>query len=236
MAHILVAEKEPDDAAAIEAALREAHHDVTIAETGAKAWDRLCAEPADLVLLSLEIADFRGKELLRRVRASRALRNVPVIVRSNAPDEIDRVLAFELGADDMVSSDGSLRELALRVRAVLRRASARRRRRIRGPIAVGELEFRPEKRELRLGAERRRLTPVECRLLVTLVEQPERVWRRDELLRRVWDAVDVDARTVDSQVRRLRTKLGEAAELIETVRGVGYRLRLAHTSAQSPRS
>jgi len=199
-------------------------------------WELLCHGPADLVLLSLEVADFRGKELLRRVRASRVLRHLPVIVRLEADDEIDRVLAFELGADDVVRADGSLRELALRVRAVLRRTSARRKRRIRGPIAVGELEFRPEQRELRRGSERRRLTPVECRLLVTLVEQPDRVWRRCELLRRVWDAVDVDARTVDSQVRRLRTKLGEAGSRIETVRGVGYRLRLAHSSAQSPRS
>jgi len=236
VAHILVAESEPNDAAAIAAALRDAHHAVTIAETGAGAWECLCDRPADLVLLSLEIADYQGKELLRRVRASSVLHHLPVIVRSNAPDEVDRVLAFELGADDIVDAHGSLRELALRVRAVLRRAGARRRRRARGPISVGELEFRPEQRELRLGAERRRLTPVECRLLVTLAEQPDRVWRRDELLRRVWDAVEVDARTVDSQVRRLRTKLGEAAELIETVRGVGYRLRLAHASAQSPRS
>lgn len=236
MAHILVAEREPDDAAAIEAALRETHHQVTVAATGAQAWELLSRASADLVILSMEIADFRGKELLRRLRAARELRHLPVIVRSRTPDEVDRVLAFELGADDMVDAEGSLRELALRVRAVLRRAGSRRRRRLRGPIPVGDLEFDPDRRELRLQGERRRLTPVECRLLVALVEQPDRVWRRDELLRRVWDAVDVDRRTVDSQVRRLRTKLGDAATLLETVRGVGYRLRIAHGSAQSPRS
>ncbi len=234
MAHVLVAEPEPRVADAIRAALDDAHHRVSLAHSGEKAWDALCEGAIDLLILSLELRGGRGKELLRRIRGSRAYRSLPVIARCEEPDEIDRVLAFELGADDLVSAQASLRELALRVRAVLRRANARRRRRAKDPIAFGALEFRPGSRELLIGTSRRRLTPIESRLLAVLVERPDRVWRREELLHRVWTRTDVDHRTVDSQVRRLRGKMGEAAHLLETVRGVGYRLRTDRSAAQSP--
>ena len=234
MAKILLAERDPVVIEAASAALREHHHAVVGAEDGETAWSELGRDRFDLLLLSLELHSMRAAELLRRVRGARSLTSLPVIVRSEHADEVNRVLAFELGADDFVGSEVSFRELALRVRAVLRRSSRRLRRRREDPFSIGGLEFRPKSRELLVGSSKQRLTPVENRLLVVLLEQPDRVWRREELLHRVWAQLEVGRRTVDSQVRRLRNKMGGAAHLLETVRGVGYRLRLDQSSAQSP--
>jgi len=234
VAHVLIAEPKRTVAEAIRDVLSNAHHTVTLARSGAEVWDALSEGAIELLVLSLELRGNRGKELLRRIRGSSTHRRLPVIARCEAPDEIDRVLAFELGADDLVSAQSSLRELALRVRAVLRRANGRRKRRDRDPIALGSLEFRPASRELHDSGIRTQLTPIETRLLATLVERPDQVWRREELLLRVWAQMDVDQRTVDSQVRRLRGKMGNAAHLLETVRGVGYRLRTDRQAAQSP--
>ena len=165
---------------------------------------------------------------------SSALGSLPVIALSTEPDEVDRVLAFELGVDDFLSKPPSMRELVLRVKAVLRRVRGKRRVARPAVVRVGGLTLLLKSRECQVGDRRLRLTRVESRLLSELAEQPGRVWRREELLRRVWPEVELDPRTVDTHVRRLREKLGEDAHLLETVRGVGYRLRSEQSSAQTP--
>jgi len=234
MEPILVAEPDTTVARAMERALTAERFEVHIAETGSSALAQLEREPRGLLLLSLELPDLRGAEVLRRVRRSQALGSLPVIALSTEPDEVDRVLAFELGVDDFLSKPPSMRELVLRVKAVLRRVRGKRRVARPAVVRVGGLTLLLKSRECQVGDRRLRLTRVESRLLSELAEQPGRVWRREELLRRVWPEVELDPRTVDTHVRRLREKLGEDAHLLETVRGVGYRLRSEQSSAQTP--
>lgn len=234
MEPILVAEPDAAVARAMERALTAERFDVQIAETGAATLAHLEREPRGLLLLSLEQPDLRGAEVLRRVRRSQATGRLPVIALSTDPDEVDRVLAFELGVDDFLSKPPSMRELVLRVKAVLRRVRGKRRAPRPAVVRVGDLTLLLKTRECKVGGRKLRLTRVESRLLGELAGQPGRVWRREELLRRVWPEVELDPRTVDTHVRRLREKLGEDSHLLETVRGVGYRLRDDQSSAQTP--
>ena len=234
MESILVAEPDASAARAMARALTAERFEVQIAETGAAALAQLGREPRGLLLLSLEQPDLRGAEVLRRVRRSQATRSLPVIALSTDPDEVDRVLAFELGVDDFVSKPPSMRELVLRVKAVLRRVRGKRRAARPSVVRVGDLTLLLKSRECQVRDRKLHMTRVESRLLGELAERPGRVWRREELLRRVWPEVELDPRTVDTHVRRLREKLGEDSHLLETVRGVGYRLRGEQSSAQTP--
>ncbi|MAQ17980.1 MAG: DNA-binding response regulator [Sandaracinus sp.] len=234
MEPILVAEPDLPVARAVQRALTEERFEVRLAESGTSALAELERTPSGLLLLSLELPDIRGAEVLRRVRRSDTLAQLPVIALSTDPDEVDRVLAFELGVDDFVSKPASMRELVLRVKAVLRRVRGKRRAPRPEVVRVGRLTLLLKSREAKVAGRKLQLTRVESRLLSELAAQPGRVWRREELLHRVWPEVELDPRTVDTHVRRLREKLGNDSEVIETVRGVGYRLRSADGSAQSP--
>ena len=231
---ILVAEPDQATARAVAQALTRERFEVRTRATGTAALDELVRSPRGLLVLSLDLPDLRGAEVLRRVRRTEALAHLPVIAMSTDPDEVDRVLAFELGVDDFVSKPASMRELVLRVKAVLRRVPGRVRRPRPAVVRVGPLTLFAKTREADVGGRKLRLTRVESRLLAELAAEPGRVWRRDELLQRVWPEAALDPRTVDTHVRRLREKLGGAAGVIETVRGVGYRLRSAEGSAQTP--
>jgi two-component system phosphate regulon response regulator PhoB len=167
-----------------------------------------------------------GTEVCRRLRADPETRSVPVIMLTARGEEIDRVVGFEVGADDYVTKPFSVRELMLRVRAVLRRGSA--------PGATGEetlldtplLRLDVAAHEVRVQGEDVALTATEFRLLETLVRRAGRVQSRGTLLQDVWDlSPNLHTRTVDTHMKRLREKLGPAAAHIETVRGVGYRFQ-----------
>jgi two-component system phosphate regulon response regulator PhoB len=173
------------------------------------------------------LPEVSGTEILRTMRTGRETRDIPVIVLTARSDEEDRLHGFQLGADDYVSKPFSPKELVLRVKAVLRRAppaepGAKRGRLLRaGPIAVdvGANRVTVEGDEIEL-------TPKEFQLLVCLVERRGRTQSRSALLEAVWDTTaEIETRTVDMHVGRLRTKLGRAGALIETVRGFGYRFR-----------
>ena len=222
MALILLVEDETDVQHVIEYNLRHDGHRVISATTGAEGL-RLAQEAhPEVVLLDLLLPDIRGTEVCRALKSDAVTKSIPVIVVSACGDEVDRVVAFELGADDYVIKPFSVRELLLRVRAVLRRPAQPRSN--NGSFELGALRVDREAHRVWVNDEEVELTPVQFKLLTTLYERGQRVQTRDMLLEQVWghDA-PISSRTVDAHVKRLREKLKEARHYIETVRGVGYR-------------
>jgi DNA-binding response OmpR family regulator len=182
----------------------------------------------NLVVLDLLLADGDGLELLDRVRAADGLAtridpDLPVIVLSGRAGDADRVRGFDRGADDYVVKPFLYGELLARIRAVLRRAGARRR---RGVLRVGELTLDPATRAVRLGGEPVRLSAKEFALLHALAEDPTRVYGKNELLRNVWGYISIgNSRTLDAHACRLRKKLARSRRpWVVNVRGVGYKL------------
>lgn len=176
-----------------------------------------------LVILDLMLPGMPGTEVCRRLRDNPATATIPILMLSARSDEIDRVVGFEMGADDYVAKPFSTRELMLRVKAILRRAPTvaeeRGSRVRRGRIQLDEGAHR-----IWVDQDEISLTATEFKLLVTLVRRPGRVFTRGQLLQEVWDMPpDLNTRTVDTHIKRLREKLGAAAGQVDTVRGVGYR-------------
>lgn len=218
-----------EDIAVAEAAvpaLSEAGFEVVVQANGEAALERVATEPPALVVLDLQLRAPRGPEVLRRIRRDESTERLPVIALSERQDEIDRILAFELGADDFLGKPLSARELALRARAVLRRARCGSSPRPPTSLVVGELEIDGTTKKVRVAGREVHLTQVEMRLLGDLAARVGTVQRREQLLQRVWPDADLGVRTVDTHIRRLREKLGPAADAIETIRGVGYCLRV----------
>jgi two-component system phosphate regulon response regulator PhoB len=223
---ILIVEDEHDLVGVLEYNLTKEGYAVDSATTGSDALARIALDPLpDLVLLDLMLPDITGTEICRRIRGSDRTAHLPVVMLTAKGEEVDRVVGFELGADDYVTKPFSVRELMLRVRAVLRRRGGEEQapaeELVVGPIRVDVAGHRV----LVTGAEVT-LTALEFKLLLTLMQRKGRVQTRDVLLADVWDIhADVTTRTVDTHVKRLREKLGNAGSLIETIRGVGYRFR-----------
>jgi len=192
------------------------------ARDGEEALRRFDAEPVDLVVLDVMLPRLDGLEVCRRLRARSS---VPIIMLTARDDELDKVVGLELGADDYITKPFSIREFRSRVRALLRRAALAGDGDGREQIAVGGLEIDLAKRTVAVDGERRDLTYVEFELLRTLAARPGRVFSRQALLQALWgDYAYREQRTIDVHVRHLREKLGDP-ELIQTVRGVGYRVR-----------
>lgn len=226
-ARILVVEDEADLAELVAFNLREAGHQVTTAGSGATALAELKRARPDLVILDVMLPDVSGLEVCRRIRRDEATSRVPVIMLTAKGTELDRVVGFEVGADDYVVKPFSPRELVLRVDAILRRTSggaeALDERQV---IEVGTLSIDVPAHRVTVSGEEIPLTALEFRLLLDLATRMGRVQSRDALLERVWGyAPGIETRTVDTHVKRLREKLGQGADYIETVRGVGYRMR-----------
>jgi two-component system phosphate regulon response regulator PhoB len=181
-------------------------------------------ERPDLILLDLMMPELSGNEVLKALRSDRATAAIPVILVSARNEEIDRLLGFELGADDYVTKPLSLRELVMRVRAVLKRRAGA------APTETGKLHAGPisvdlESHEVRVSGARVQLTLTEFQLLADLLRARGRVRPRESLLSEVWGYdTEVESRTVDTHVRRLRTKLHDASGWLQTVRGIGYRI------------
>ncbi len=226
--HILVVEDEADLAELVAFNLRQAGYTVVTAGTGEAALSEVGRKKPDLVVLDLMLPDISGTEVCRRLRASAATQRVPVVMLTARTEEVDRVLGFEVGADDYVPKPFSPRELVLRIGAVLRRTSpAGAEPATPGEaIEIGSLVIDVPRHEVRVRDEAVPLTALEFKLLYDLASRRGRVQSRDALLERVWGyAPGIETRTVDTHVKRLREKLGDAAHYIETVRGVGYRMR-----------
>jgi two-component system phosphate regulon response regulator PhoB len=221
---ILIVEDEDDLARTLEYNLRREGYVVRSARTGRAALELASKDPPpDLVLLDLMLPDIGGVEVCRTLRSFDRTRRVPVIMVTAKAEEIDRVVGFEVGADDYVVKPFSVRELLLRVRAVLRRFRQQENE-TEGVVCFGRIRVDPPAHRAWVEEEEVLLTALELKLLTTLLERRGRVQTREMLLADVWGiTADVTTRTVDTHVKRLRQKLGAAGEYIETVRGVGYR-------------
>lgn len=228
---ILIVDDEEDLRNLLDLNLRREGFETLLAASGNEALERLRDQRPSLIVLDLMLPDLPGTEVCRRVRANPDMAGVPVIMLTARGEEIDRVVGFEVGADDyVVKATFSMREFLLRVRAVLRRASAvAEEEQAVEPSGDQVMQFERLRIDLAghrvfVGGEEIALTATEFKLLHTLASRPGRVQSRGVLLEDVWDMPpDMNTRTVDTHVKRLREKLGEAANHLETVRGVGYR-------------
>src|SRR5688572_305735 len=222
MSRILVVEDEQDLQQVLDYNLKQGGHDVTVTQLGAEALKAAREQKPDLVLLDLMLPDLSGTDVCKQLKELPATRGVPVVMLTARGEEIDRVVGFELGADDYVVKPFSMRELSLRIQAILRRGKAPVE--SEASIEFGVLRIDREAHRVWVEAAEIELTALEFRLLVTLYDRRNRVQSRSALLDDVWGIqADITTRTVDTHVKRLREKLEAARDYVETVRGVGYR-------------
>jgi two-component system alkaline phosphatase synthesis response regulator PhoP len=223
---ILVVEDEADLAEVLSYNLRREGYRVSSAGTGKEGLQRVRSEKPDLILLDLMLPDVDGLEVCRLVRQDPAAAATPIIMLTAKSEETDVVVGLGIGADDYVPKPFSVKELLARVKAVLRRGTEAREESDRRRIHRGAIEIDPARHEVRVHGHDVRLTATEFRLLHFFASHPGRVYERDTLLRRVLgdDAIRLE-RNIDVHIRSIRKKLGDQREMIETVRGVGYRFR-----------
>lgn len=189
---------------------------------GEEALKALDKDPFNLIILDIMLPGIDGLEVCRQVKQNKALSNVLIIMLTAKGEEVDRVVGFELGADDYIVKPFSPRELILRIRAILRRLKPVEPE--KDQLISGKLTIDLPRHKVTVDKKEVELTSMEFKLLVILMQRKGRVQSREKLLEDVWDiASDVTTRTVDTHVKRLREKLGKAGDMIETLRGVGYR-------------
>ncbi len=223
--HILIVDDEADIVELLDYNLRQAGYTVVNARDGASALAAVRRQRPDLIVLDLMLPDIPGTEVCRRLRKESDTEGIPILMLTARSEEIDRVVGFEVGADDYVVKPFSPREIVLRVQALLRRARPKG----EGTVErykIGLLEIDVPRHRVLVSGEEVPLTALEFKLLLDLVSRRGRVQTRDDLLERVWGyAPGIETRTVDTHVKRLREKLGDARDTIETVRGLGYRVK-----------
>ncbi len=224
---VLVVDDEPEIVALVAYHLAKAGYRVSTAASGADALDLARRERPALIVLDLMLPGMSGFDVLEQLRSDDATRDVAVLMLTARRDEPDRIRGLSLGADDYLTKPFSPAELVLRVGAILRRA-ANAQPAGHDTLAVGPIRIDRSAMTVSIDERPVELTPTEFKLLLTLAERRGRVQGRGHLLETVWEAApDIQTRTVDMHIQRLRTKLGPAGEMIETVRGFGYRLRAA---------
>ncbi|HEY7876660.1 MAG TPA: response regulator transcription factor [Gemmatimonadaceae bacterium] len=226
---VLVVDDEPDIVGLVAYHLAKSGYRVSTASNGPDALVMARDEHPALIVLDLMLPGMSGFDVLEQLRASDATRHLAVLLLTARREEADRIRGLLLGADDYLTKPFSPQELVLRVGAILRRVAAGGTTSadmlVIGPITIDRAAHR-----VSVDAVELELTPTEYRLLMTLAERRGRVQGRAHLLETVWDAApDIQTRTVDMHIQRLRAKLGSAADLVETVRGFGYRLRTPRT-------
>ena len=224
---ILIVDDEPDILALCSYHLAKAGYRVSTASSGPEGLGAAREERPALIVLDLMLPEISGFEVLERLRSDDTTRDIAVLMLTARREEPDRIRGLSLGADDYLTKPFSPQELVLRVGAILRRTSGA----AASPtdsLTVGPIGIDRAAHRVSVDGRDVELTPTEYKLLLTLAERRGRVQGRAHLLETVWDAApDIQTRTVDMHVQRLRAKLGLAGELIETVRGFGYRLRAA---------
>ncbi|MGC4064356.1 MAG: response regulator [Polyangiaceae bacterium] len=225
MAHIIVIEDEADLQRLLEYNLKQAGYTVNVAGRGQEGLRLAQQTKPDLVLLDLMLPDVSGTEVCRTLKSQPDTKAIPVVMVTARGEEIDRVVGFEIGADDYVVKPFSVRELLLRISAILRRqhtdAVTTETTQL---VDFGRLRIDRGAHRVWVDGQEVELTALEFRLLVTLYDRRNRVQTRTSLLDDVWGIqADITTRTVDTHVKRLREKLEAARDYVETVRGVGYR-------------
>jgi DNA-binding response OmpR family regulator len=220
--HILVVDDEPDALELIGFNLRNAGFDISTAEDGERALKMARDLQPDLIVLDVMLPEVDGLEVCKIIRRDSITAGIPIIMLTAKAAEVDRVLGLELGADDYVTKPFSPRELVLRVKNMLKRGLLPDEK--IDQIKVGDLLIDIPKHLVLVAGKPVDLTATEFKLLTLLAQRKGRVQSRDQLLQDVWEYDSIiDTRTVDTHMRRLREKLGEAARYLDTVRGVGYR-------------
>ena len=228
-ARVLVVEDEQDVAELLRYNLTKEGYEVILVANGGDALKRAREAKPELILLDIMVPQLNGWEVCRRLKQDAETRSIPVIMVTGRVEEGDKVLGFEMGADDYVTKPFSPRELVARIRAVIRRGKGAETADRKHHLKAGDLEIDRHRFEVTVKGQRVDLTPKEFELLTTLVGTPGRVFGREELLDSVWGQDGfVEPRTVDVHVARLRAKFSSARlplAGVETVRGVGYRFR-----------
>lgn len=223
-ATILLIEDEADLSAAVQYSLEREGWRVVAARDGAAGLALARTERPELILLDLMLPGLSGTEVCRELKSSEETRRIPVVMVTARAEEIDRVVGFELGAEDYVTKPFSMRELVLRAKALLRRVQSTDA--PEGLVRFGRLLVDGGAHRVWVDDAEIVLTALEFRLLSTLLARRGRVQTREALLEDVWGiTADVTTRTVDTHVKRLRQKLGAGGDYVETLRGVGYRFR-----------
>jgi two-component system, OmpR family, phosphate regulon response regulator PhoB len=224
-ATILLVDDERDLVDAVEFALHQEGWQTKTADAGTPALALARRDPKpDLILLDLMLPDISGTDVCRQLKSAEDTADIPIIMLTAKGDEIDRVVGFEVGADDYVTKPFSMRELLLRIKAVLRRREPPQQ--SAGDLEFGRLRIDTAGHRVWVEDELVSLTALEFRLLTTFFTRRGRVLSRDVLLTDVWGhSAGLPTRTVDTHIQRLRKKLGTAGDYIETLRGVGYRFR-----------
>jgi len=220
---ILIIEDEPDIRKTLEYNITREGYEVISASSLSEGRQKLESDSFTLLLLDLMLPDGSGLDLFRELKQDKSLSTMPVIIITAKDDEVDKVVGFELGADDYVTKPFSVRELILRVKAVLKRGE-RKSDNIEVQRQFGELKIDVDSHEVFVNDDHVSLTALEFKLLRQLVDRRGRVQSRDQLLSDVWGySSDVTTRTVDTHIKRLREKLGDMGKYIQTIRGVGYK-------------
>ena len=223
---ILIVDDETDLLKLLDFSMRGAGFETVLARNGKEALAMARQQKPDLILLDLMLPDIQGIDVCRSLKVDPLTRSIPIIMVTAKSAEIDRVVGFELGADDYVSKPFSPRELVLRVRALLKRTTRAADADDDGPsvLKFGDVTVDQGRHRVWVLDEEIPVTALEFRLLQTFIRRRGRVQSRERLLDDVWGMdVEVTTRTVDTHVKRLREKLGDAGRYVETVRGVGYR-------------
>lgn len=224
--YIVAVEDDADIRELLRLTLASAGYRVAVAADGREGLDQCFAQPPDLILLDLTLPGLDGLDVCRALKREPRTAAIPIIMLTARGEEVDRIVGLEVGAEDYLVKPFSPRELVLRIKGLLRRVSPAQPGAEPSVLAVGDLLVDREAHSLKIDGRPVSLTATEFRLLHELLSHQGKVRSREQLLSRVWGySFDGYARTVDTHIRRLRQKLGEYADRVETLRGVGYRFR-----------
>ena len=223
-ARVLIIEDEPDIRKTIDYNLSKESFQVFQADSIAEGEKSISDNSPDVIILDLMLPDGSGLTLCRDIKSDDKTKHIPISLLTAKADEVDRVIGFELGADDYVTKPFSVRELILRVKAILKRGTSESTKDDADEFIFGELKLNLDAHQVFIQDNEIAFTALEFRLLKHLIDRKGRVQTRDQLLEEVWGySSEVTTRTVDTHIKRLREKLGATGEYIQTIRGVGYR-------------
>src|SRR5262245_33638141 len=221
MERVLIVDDDPDIQRLVCYNFSKAGFEVSVAPSGRKALESIQNQPPDMIVLDLMLPDIDGMEVCRTLRQREHSRRIPIIMLTARGEEIDRVIGFELGADDYVSKPFSPRELVLRAKSIFRRVKENP----TDMLRLANIRLYPDRRQCFVGRREIVLTAKEFDLLEQLMRARGNVLKREVLMDKVWEYHgEATSRTLDTHVRRLREKLGDDGLQVETVRGVGYRM------------
>jgi DNA-binding response OmpR family regulator len=222
--NILIIEDDKHISKLVNYNLEKASYECFVVPDGEEGLKILEKQPIDLIILDIMLPKIDGFEVCRSIKQENKFKNIPIVMLTAKGEEVDRIVGLELGADDYIVKPFSPRELVLRIKAILRRGKIEENK--KDVLTAGILNVDIPRHKVTVNDKEVELTPMEFKLLVTLMERQGRVQTRDGLLSEIWDVhAEIYTRTVDTHIKRLREKLGKAGKYIETVVGLGYKFK-----------